>query len=814
MKRICYLLSTIFLYILSCDTSAFGQSNEQSSKQYIIITNSYDQEPVEGALVREKENPSNMAISDKKGRVNIQRFDASSRLLIQHVGFEPLVISLDKILQNNAQVSLEENILSLNEIVLSANKWEQEKKHIPNQIVGIPPQDISFKNPQTTADMLQQTGQVFVQKSQQGGGSPMIRGFAANSVLIVVDGVRMNNAIYRSGNLQNVIALDANILESAEVVFGPGSVMYGSDALGGVMDFHTKKPSYSSSGKIQVNGSVSSRFATANNELTGHADVNIAGKKWAFLSSITYSDFDDLRSGNNRPDAHPNFGKRLEYVDRIDGEDVVVSNPDVNVQRFSGYEQLNLMNKLSYKVSPDLELSYNFHYSSTSDVPRYDRLIERRNGNLRNAEWYYSPQTWQMHALRAQVNKDTKLFDRLKNTLAYQDVAEGRNDRRFGRQHLRGRVENVDVFSWNLDAEKDIKDKIELFYGLEIIHNQVNSSAFTTNIETGEREKASTRYPDGGSSMSTAALYSSAKYLMNDKTTFTAGLRYNQIWINANFNDTTFFPFPYQQAALNTGSLNGSLGLTHRPSKNTQLNFNLSTGFRAPNIDDIGKVFDSEPGIVVVPNPDLKPENSYNIEGGISQVFASKLKAEVTVFYSYLTDALVRRPFTFNREDSLQYDGTLSQVQALTNTGHAYVWGLSTAIQFEFNRNLWFRGTFNYTDGEDLGDRMPLRHVAPLFGQLALNYKREKLRASIFSDFNGGIDWENLAPSEQNKPHLYTEDGALSWMTLNVRASYRFFNSLYLQASIENITDLHYRPYSSGISAPGRNFRFSARYSF
>ena len=809
--RFHFLIYLIFSFCLFA-FRANAQNND--IPQTIVILNGLNQEPVEGAIVREEQNPSNLAISDQKGRVNINQFGKDTHLLIQHLGFEPLIIPLSEIIQKGGQVSLEENVLSLNEIVLSANKWEQEKKHIPNQIVGIPPQDIAFKSPQTTADMLHQTGQVFVQKSQQGGGSPMIRGFAANSVLIVVDGVRMNNAIYRSGNLQNVIALDANILESAEVVFGPGSVMYGSDALGGVMDFHTKKPSYSNNGKLLVEGSLLSRFASANNEITGHADVNISGKNWSLLSSITYSDFDDLRSGSNRPNAHPDFGKRLDYVDRINGEDVIITNLDENSQKYSGYEQLNLMNKLGLKVSPYIDLTYSFHYSATSDVPRYDRLIERRNGNLRNAAWYYSPQTWQLHALTTNVNKQTNFFDRLKNTFAYQNVAEGRNDRRFGSQQLRERVEKVDVFSWNLDAEKDLLKNIELFYGLEFTHNQVNSSAFSTNIETGQKEKTSTRYPDGGSTLSTAALYSSAKYLVSEKTTLSAGIRYNQIWINASFNDKSFFPFPYETAELNTGSLNGSLGLTHRPSKNTQFNFNLSTGFRAPNIDDIGKVFDSEPGVVVVPNPDLKPENAYNAEVGVSQVIASKIKVEATVFYSYLKDALVRRPFTFNGEDSLLYDGTMSQVQALTNTGRAFVWGISTALQFELTKNIFFKGTLNYTDGEDLEDGLPLRHVAPLFGQLALNYKKEKWQASIFSDFNGSIAFEDLAPSEQNKTDFYTADGSLSWITLNARASYRLWNNLYLQAALENITDLHYRPYSSGISAAGRNFRVSARFSF
>ena len=84
--------------------------------------------------------------------------------------------------------------------------------------------DARLRNPQTTADLLGQIGSVFIQKSQMGGGSPMIRGFATNRVLMVADGVRMNNAIYRSGNNQNIISIDPFSLEDAEVIFGPGSI--------------------------------------------------------------------------------------------------------------------------------------------------------------------------------------------------------------------------------------------------------------------------------------------------------------------------------------------------------------------------------------------------------------------------------------------------------------------------------------------------------------------------------------------------------------------------------------------------------------
>ena len=286
--------------------------------------------------------------------------------------------------------------------------------------------DILRNNPQTSADLLSQTGAVFVQKSQLGGGSPMIRGFATNRVLLVVDGVRMNNAIYRSGNLQNVISIDALSTETAEVIFGPGSLIYGSDAIGGVMDFHTLDARFSKDKKMQVRGSVLSRYSTANKENTIHADINLGWKKWSVLSSFSYSKFDDLKMGENG--GQDNY-LRPEYVEIVNNTDNIVQNSDPRIQRFSGYNQTNFLQKIRFKPNENWDLQYSFTYAKTGDAPRYDRLIQYRNGALRFAEWYYGPMKWNMHNLQILHSKKTNIYDDARLTVAYQDYEESRIDR-------------------------------------------------------------------------------------------------------------------------------------------------------------------------------------------------------------------------------------------------------------------------------------------------------------------------------------------------------------------------------------------------
>ena len=210
---------------------------------------------------------------------------------------------------------------NMDEVMIYSNKFAEKKKNVVQKIDIVTSQRIAQLNAQNTGDLLTNTGNVFVQKSQQGGSSPVIRGFEASRVLLVIDGIRMNNAIYRSGHLQNVITVDQNMLERVEVLYGPGSTLYGSDALGGIVHFRTKAPKLSLTKKTLVTGSAFARYSTANNEKTGHIDLSIGSKNFAWLQSYNYSDFDDVKMGRIYPDKYPDFGRRSQYVTNINGID-------------------------------------------------------------------------------------------------------------------------------------------------------------------------------------------------------------------------------------------------------------------------------------------------------------------------------------------------------------------------------------------------------------------------------------------------------------------------------------------------------------
>ncbi len=762
-------------------------------------------------------SPKVFALTNAEGQADISGFAAAEKIEIRLIGYQTVVLGYTDLQKNNFRVTMNQTAINLDQVVVSATRWGQNEREIPSKILIISAKDVMLENPQTTADLLSASGEVFIQKSQQGGGSPMIRGFATNRLLYTVDGVRMNTAIFRSGNLQNVISLDPFSFERAEVIFGPVSLIYGSDAIAGVMSFQTLTPQYSLTSKPLVSGNALARFSSANHEMTGHFDVNVGWKKWAFITSFSNNNFGDLRMGSYGPDDY----LRPWYVERVDSVDVVVTNEDQKVQKPTGYSQINLMQKISYKPNENWEIQYGFHYSITTDYSRYDRLIRSKKGLPRSAEWYYGPQEWMMNNLTVTNSGTNPVYDRMTIRLAWQLFGESRVDRDFQKTMRYHRMEKVNAYSANIDFTKELGQKHTFFYGLEVVWDDVQSTGQDEDISTGEMVTGPSRYPM--STWASYAAYLSYQFRVTQKFLLQAGARYNYFTLNAYFsNNLEFYPFPFSTAKVNNGALTGNLGFVYNPDEKWSLIANLSTGFRAPNVDDLGKVFDSEPGTVTVPNPDLKPEYAYNAEIGIAKVFGNVVKFDITGYYTYLKNAMVRRDFTLNGLDSIIYDGEMCKVQAVQNAAFANVYGIEAGLEVKLPVGFGFSSQFNYQKGEeelDDGITSPLRHAAPWFGISHFTYIANKLELDLYAVYNGKIDYKNLPEEERGKDYLYARDAdgnpySPSWYTLNIKALYQLTSNLSVSAGVENLTDQRYRPYSSGIAGPGRNYILALRARF
>ncbi len=784
--------------------------------QDVVVINKYTNQVIPGVAIYNALKTTS-SITDLDGKATLNKFIDKEIIYFKHLSYKTLKTDKRTILKNKSKVFLQPTAQSLDEIVVSASKFNQSKNEIPQKIISVDSKGVQFTNPQTSADLLQNSGNVYVQKSQLGGGSPMIRGFSTNRLLISVDDVRMNNAIFRGGNLQNVISIDPFSIQNTEVILGSGSVIYGSDAVGGVMSFYTQKPKLSYKDSLIFNTNAIVRYATANNEKTAHVDFNFGLKKWAFLTSASFNDFDDLRMGKHGPEEY----LRNEYVETNNGQDIIVQNSEPLIQKPTGYNQFNILEKIKFEPGENLYFNLGLYYSATSDYSRYDRLLRYRGENLRSAEWYYGPQKWFMTNFKVtKLSSKSNLYDKLKVTTAYQNFKESRLDRDFQSEIKSIREESVDAYSFNLDLEKKLSQKTEFNYGVEYLYNTVFSKGVERNISNGDETSTVSRYPDGSNWQSIAG-YSSIKYKPNTKFVLQSGLRYNHIIAHADFTDNNqYLNLPFNESNINTGALTGTAGVTWMPNNTIQWRLNTSTAFRAPNIDDIGKVFDSEPGSVVVPNQNLKPEYAYGGDLGLKLNFNNNVKLDLGTYYTYLDNALVRRDYSLNGESQIIYDGELSNVQAIQNASKAWIYGFEVGLEINFSEVFKFKSQYNFIGGteEEEDVEVPIRHVAPSFGNTHLVYKKDKFTFDAFINFNGELSYNQLAPSEVEKDYIYALDNdgnpySPSWYTLNLRTQYQVNKSFQLTASLDNITDQRYKTYSSGLVAPGRNLILALKYS-
>ena len=674
--------------------------------------------------------------------------------------------------------------------------------------------EIEFQKSQNTADLLANTGTVAVQKSQQGGGSPILRGFEANKILLLVDGIRMNNLIYRAGHLQNIITVDENSLEQIDVLFGPASTIFGSDALGGAINMRTKNPLFLSQTDNKVfSGNAMSRYNSANNGFTQHFDLNFAGKRWSSLSSFSYNDYGDLRMGGNSNGKNGSFGERPQYVETLNNADYLVQNKNPLIQKFSGYKQYNAMQKILFQQDEYTQHSLNLQYSTSSDVPRYDRLTDPSGSGLKYAVWNYGPQKRFLSAYK--FSKQKALFDSDMNLgVSYQNIEESRISRKFNDDKTKSQVEKVNVFAFNADFRKKL-GKGDLLYGTEFFYDNLNSTATSSNRITSIVTPTDTRYPNGINHTFRADVFATYNEKINETTFYNLGIRTGYSSLKSTIANNSFFRLPYDVIEQSNFTYSGTAGMV-KNIQSTKLVFNLASGYRVPNVDDLGKLFESVPGTLIVPNRNIAPEKSVTADFTVALGQGKRIQFDNTVYYTRLFDAIVTDHFLYNGQSSVIYEGVQSEVFAMQNKGNAYVGGFSSTLKMAITKPLGIYGTVTFTKGEIMNrtGNTPLDHISPIYGKAGLKYENKVMLLDFYTLFNGKKDISDYSTNGEDNQKYAPKGGMPSWQTFNFKTSFMVDKNISLYAGIENILDLQYRVFASGINASGRNISVAAKYRF
>ena len=814
--------------------------------------------------------------TDLDGRATLRDVAYNEVIYFSYTGYEELRLPFYEIRQRGGRIALRP-VPEMLETVVVVGRRDEDPAEIPYEIENIAAAEIAALNSQTVADALRDAGGVYVQKSQMGGGSPILRGFEANRVLLVLDGVRMNNAIYRDGHLQNSITIDPNALERLEVIYGPGSLSYGSDALGGVIHLRTRDPQLvygTAESETLLATRAYVRTATANREKTVHADVNYGTRRWGSFTSFTFTDYQNLRAGRKYPAAYPDFGRTYYFAQRRDGLDQIFSDRDstFHTQYGTEYTQLDFLQKVKFQPNESFYTVLNFQLSSTSDVPRYDQLsrLGKQPGEPKFIEWYYGPQRRVFASAKLRWLGGNRFFDRATVIPAFQRIDEDRIKRKFKKTQRSKALVDVYVSSLTADFDKYLNGRRDrtLSYGVDVQHNDVASTAFNELLGRGTViYNELPRYPGGGSSLTSGGTYLNYRHKGPDSTyTIDAGLRYSVSRLSARFltTDPIDWPANFTEGLTSQNSaLTGGLGLTYRLPGRRQLRAMTGTAYRAPNVDDFAKIREKN-GRVTIPNVNLRPERSWTTELTLSQSLGGvdrPVTLSATAYYTRLRDAVVRAPRpvpgTTDQYTLVLPPNDTLEVIANVNATTAHVMGGNLQLDATLSERWRLDAGINYTRGRrrlqrtaprnlegvvmpDIDTLVPFAHIPPLYGQATLHYTHRRWDAQAAVRFNGPKTLEEYAvtdlyygPSgalevdrEGNSDNLvysyFVLDGngrrdlrgTPAWATFNLYSTYRFAERFSVDVAVENVFDLHYRPFSSGVSAPGRNFIVALRGSF
>ena len=816
-----FLLNRLVILLFFFSTLSFGQQ--------ITVKDENTNENLPDVVIF-NENKSQSIITDLDGVVDLSLFSSDENIFFQLLGYSTLEILKIEVL-NGTTIYLQSESQNLEEVILSVARSESNVNQIAEKVSVIKSEDLFLSSPASGAELLELSPGVRVQKSQGGGGSPIIRGFEANRVLIVVDGVRMNNAIYRSGHLQNSITIDPNNIERAEVIFGSSSVGYGSDALGGVIHYYTKNPILKGSEKIK--SSFTSNYTSANQGLSNNFITNYSSENWGSITSLSISKFGDIKMGENRDHGFNNWGLTPLYSknSRYSYYSQPSTNSNENVQKNTGYSQVDLFQKFLVKLGDTNLLNINIQFSESSDIDRFDQLSITKGNSLKFSEWYYGPQKRLLISPSLKIFPNRKFMKKGVITFGFQKINESRIKRKFNALNRSHQIEDLKVFSLNGDFDTSFNEDHSISYGVESTYNYNYSKAYDQIIEiqgdeiTGLSNKFAipTRYPSNGSSYTSFASYVNWSWNMSEFFTFNIGTRLTFTGLKASWNDIISVNPQLSEVNLNSEALTTTVSIKLRPSKRVQINTVLSSGFRNPNIDDIGKIRENN-GLLVVPNTFLKPEYAYNLDLGID--FRSlnnrnyiSLRGFSTIISRHIgrDEYIVFSDITTPDLSTVIYNGEEVTTISNKNLGNRFIHGFSIDGFSQINNNLKFDYGITYTEGDNNETYGPLPSISPLFGSIALSYSKRGLNLKAVYKFSeakspgeysfGGEDGLDETPFTINSEGVLSYLGTPKWSDLSIYGSKNISSNVTLRIGLTNVFDTHYRTFASGISAPGRSFQ-------
>jgi iron complex outermembrane receptor protein/hemoglobin/transferrin/lactoferrin receptor protein len=738
--------------------------------------NDLNNSPVANAYVTVLNTPFE-TFSNSDGSFSIKNLPLNKEYTIKlsHIAYKTTYYTVGtKHDENRFEFSLEPGIIELNsEVIVTGNRFQSRKFLSPNSISTISTNELQEDMPRTSAEALENKG-AWVQKTNQGGGSPFVRGLTGYHTLLMIDGIRLNNSTFRSGPNQYLSTLDPYIISNIELMRSSGSVQYGSDALGGVIYYTTKPAQFSSSKKFSIQPKVTAKYRSGgingiHNNLTEsisagmerivRAEAIVSNKNISFIGGLSLKDFGDIDAAKSIGTLSP-----------------------------TAYNEIDADAKINIKLNKQF-VTIAFQQSTQNNVPLYHEI---ESGTY--STYTFDPQFRQLVYLRHERFSDNLFVRKLSTTIYSQLSDETRKKQKSEQAQYIVEEDNVRSVGLNFEFLSNPIPKWTFTSGVDVNYDLVKSKKQSQD-EFGSIAYERGLYPNNSKAKSIAVF--NLHEISFNKIIISLGARYS-------INQLVIPDSVFNEVNLTSTALVGNFGLSYKLGELFRLSSALSSGFRAPNINDVSS-FGITDFRYEVPSPNLKPERSHTLEIGIREK-SERISANLSIFQTWLTNLITNEPTTYNGEDSILHNittGEYIKYYSKSNSNFAIIQGFEAETELQLNSSFFTYGKLYYTFGLDQSKNEPMRRMPPLNGVIGLKaVSKNKSWVRLEGAFAGKQDRLSSGDISDNR----IEDGGTpSWYVYNLSFGYTNLKWLKIQGGINNITDVAYRIHGSGVDGYGRN---------
>ena len=614
----------------------------------------------------------------------------------------------------------------------------------------------------TTDALAAQTG-VFLQQTTPGQGAAIIRGLKGSEILHLVDGLRLNNAIFRNSPTQYLALVSPGTIDRMEVLRGAPASLYGSDAVGGVVHVLSRLPKFDGS-ETDYRRTVFAQFDTAEIGRTMHASFDAGDRQLAGLISVDYLETGDRRTGS---------GERISPT---------------------GYKSKGA--RIAVSSTPDETRSwlFDFQYAKQPATPRIDELVPGfGQTEPSSSEFWFAPnERLFAHVRHSRANSLWSADWNL--DIGWQRIVDDRVTRNFGSTLRNLEANQSDLVGLTINASKETGQGSWIIGG-EYYHDTVASSRIEEDINSGQTSTTQSRFPDD-SKVRQAAIYANLQQRLGERHSLSGGIRVSAVDIDLSETAVS------AAASLSLDDLSADIGWIFGLTDQAQLVANIAHGFRAPNVFDMGTLGERPGNRFNIPNPNLDSEHVTQIDAGI-RGNTERSKTELVAYWLHYKDRI-----TSVLTGAQTPDGR--DIVQSQNLAEADIWGIEAAAVFRIQDNLVFDATVNFAHGEEKeggSPNAPADRIPPLNGRVGLRYEpNESFTIEPFVVF--ADSQRRLSPRDIRDVRI-DPNGTSGWLTVNVRASWRVDERWRINAGLENLLDEQYRHHGSGIDAVGRNLTVS-----